>query len=416
MVELLFGRLDGRTASFAATRDLVERYFPGEYRVIHPGSRPAAAARGAVGSRPRSSSRPRRSAAPCACSCAPCGACRPTSTGGRRSGCATRPRRRPSRCRGACASACSWPGRPTARRRSTWRAPRSSWPPRPARRRRRSWCCARWPAARCRWSRACRSTRRLVREGELGLLFEPRDAVTLAAQLERLLAEPAAGRRLHGAHRARRTRSSSGRAWPSEFEALFDEIAARRHGNGRPDVRSAGSPSATSSTSTCTCTPTTRPTARRRCATLLETAVARRARRDRGDRPQRDLGRARGARAGGRDQGDRGRGGQDRRPGRGDRPLHRGEDPARHDAAGDDRRDPPPGRARLRPASVRPHALRARLRAPARRRRGHRRDGGLQPARRLRGVQRGGGPLRGQVPDRGRRRIGLATWPRGSDR
>ena len=32
VVELLFGRLDGRTASFAATRDLVERYFPGDYR------------------------------------------------------------------------------------------------------------------------------------------------------------------------------------------------------------------------------------------------------------------------------------------------------------------------------------------------------------------------------------------------
>src|SRR3954469_13456400 len=38
LVELLFGRLDGRTASFAATRDLVSRYFPGDYRVIHPGA------------------------------------------------------------------------------------------------------------------------------------------------------------------------------------------------------------------------------------------------------------------------------------------------------------------------------------------------------------------------------------------
>ncbi len=38
MVELLFGRLDGRTASFAATRDLIERYFPGDYRVIRPGA------------------------------------------------------------------------------------------------------------------------------------------------------------------------------------------------------------------------------------------------------------------------------------------------------------------------------------------------------------------------------------------
>jgi hypothetical protein len=38
LVELLFGRLDGRTASFAATRDLVARYFPGDYRVIYPGA------------------------------------------------------------------------------------------------------------------------------------------------------------------------------------------------------------------------------------------------------------------------------------------------------------------------------------------------------------------------------------------
>jgi predicted metal-dependent phosphoesterase TrpH/glycosyltransferase involved in cell wall biosynthesis len=38
LVELLFGRLDGRTASFTATRDLVSRYFPGDYRVIHPGA------------------------------------------------------------------------------------------------------------------------------------------------------------------------------------------------------------------------------------------------------------------------------------------------------------------------------------------------------------------------------------------
>jgi predicted metal-dependent phosphoesterase TrpH/glycosyltransferase involved in cell wall biosynthesis len=38
LVELLFGRLDGRMASFAATRDLVARFFPGEYRVAPPGA------------------------------------------------------------------------------------------------------------------------------------------------------------------------------------------------------------------------------------------------------------------------------------------------------------------------------------------------------------------------------------------
>ena len=35
---LLFGRLDARTASYAATRDLLQRYFPGDYRVILPGA------------------------------------------------------------------------------------------------------------------------------------------------------------------------------------------------------------------------------------------------------------------------------------------------------------------------------------------------------------------------------------------
>ncbi len=34
---LLFGRLDARTATYRATRDLLQRYFPAEYRVILPG-------------------------------------------------------------------------------------------------------------------------------------------------------------------------------------------------------------------------------------------------------------------------------------------------------------------------------------------------------------------------------------------
>jgi predicted metal-dependent phosphoesterase TrpH/glycosyltransferase involved in cell wall biosynthesis len=38
LVELLFGRLDGRTATFAATRELVQRFFPGEYALIPPGA------------------------------------------------------------------------------------------------------------------------------------------------------------------------------------------------------------------------------------------------------------------------------------------------------------------------------------------------------------------------------------------
>ena len=38
LVERVFGRLDGRTASFKTTRDLVQRFFPGDYEVIAPGA------------------------------------------------------------------------------------------------------------------------------------------------------------------------------------------------------------------------------------------------------------------------------------------------------------------------------------------------------------------------------------------
>ncbi len=38
VVELVFGRLDARTASFGATRDLMQRHFPASYRLIAPGA------------------------------------------------------------------------------------------------------------------------------------------------------------------------------------------------------------------------------------------------------------------------------------------------------------------------------------------------------------------------------------------
>ena len=42
---LLFGRLDARTASYRATAELMERFFPAHYEVILPGAKPATAAR-----------------------------------------------------------------------------------------------------------------------------------------------------------------------------------------------------------------------------------------------------------------------------------------------------------------------------------------------------------------------------------
>ena len=42
VVQLVLGRLDARTASFAATRDLMQRFFPADYRVLTPGADPPA--------------------------------------------------------------------------------------------------------------------------------------------------------------------------------------------------------------------------------------------------------------------------------------------------------------------------------------------------------------------------------------
>ncbi|MGH2847017.1 MAG: PHP domain-containing protein, partial [Thermoleophilaceae bacterium] len=75
-----------------------------------------------------------------------------------------------------------------------------------------------------------------LRDGELGLLFEPRDAITLAAQLERLIADPRLVEQLTGRVRAAHADLEWSRV-ASEFEALFEEIAARRHGDGRVQLR-----------------------------------------------------------------------------------------------------------------------------------------------------------------------------------
>ncbi|MCX6387085.1 MAG: glycosyltransferase [Solirubrobacterales bacterium] len=52
VVELVFGRLDARTASFEATRDLMTKFFPADYRVIGPGV-PAGLGSTRVPGRPR---------------------------------------------------------------------------------------------------------------------------------------------------------------------------------------------------------------------------------------------------------------------------------------------------------------------------------------------------------------------------
>jgi predicted metal-dependent phosphoesterase TrpH/glycosyltransferase involved in cell wall biosynthesis len=77
----------------------------------------------------------------------------------------------------------------------------------------------------------------LLDDGELGLLFEPRDSVALAAQLERLIAEP----RLLGDFGERVEAARHDLSWSrvaDAVEAIYATTATRRHDpTGKPAVR-----------------------------------------------------------------------------------------------------------------------------------------------------------------------------------
>jgi glycosyltransferase involved in cell wall biosynthesis len=235
VVELLFGRLDGRTASFAATRDMIERYFPGEYRVIRPGAdllhRP-----GADGGPPEIvfSAEEERGAL-----------------------------RLFLRALRKLPAAPDW-------RATIWLRDPAAAPAVNLSRRLRERVRLAGPADGSEAQHLARADiavaasagaapapqlvlralaggavpvvsrlpqyEEALREGELGLLFEPRDTITLAAQLERLIAEPS----LVADFAGRIQEAHADLEWSrvaDEFEALFEEIAARRHGNGRPHVQ-----------------------------------------------------------------------------------------------------------------------------------------------------------------------------------
>jgi hypothetical protein len=234
VVELLFGRLDGRTASFAATRNLIERYFPGDYRIILPGAdllqRPQAQAgppeivfsaeeeRGALRLFLRALRRLPTDLDWHATIWLRDPASAPAVSLSRRL------RERVSLAGPADGSE----GQHLARATIAVAASAGAAP-------------APQLVLRALAGGAVPVVARLpqyeeaLREGELGLLFEPRDADTLAAQLERLIADP----QLVTDFRARIHAAHPDIEWSrvaEQFEALFDEIAARRHGNGRPDV------------------------------------------------------------------------------------------------------------------------------------------------------------------------------------
>ena len=237
VVELLFGRLDGRTASYAATRDLVARYFPGDYTVIHPGAdlqeRSAkkeagppeivfsdAEERGALRLFVRALRKLPRELDWRATIWLqdPANAAPPTLS--------RRMRERVTLAGPADGSEAQFLAGATiavAASAGTGPAPQLVL---------RSMAGGAVPVVA-----RLPQYEELVREGELGPLFEPRDALTLAAQLERLLRDPGLVARYSGEIRKRHAELEWSRV-ADDYEELYERIAGRRHdADGKPRVR-----------------------------------------------------------------------------------------------------------------------------------------------------------------------------------
>ncbi len=227
VVSLVLGRLDARIASFGATRDLMQRFFPADYRVLLPGADPAAPRVPATGGlvrfgfvddeeRPalRLFLRALRRLDPAAPWEATIFSVRgPSSTTPLRSDLAARVRyatpeelaeddflARTDVLVAASDGAVPAPGL-LLRALSAGAVPLAS----------------RLPAYE-----------EALGEGELGLLFEPRDLETLAAQLERLATDAALLERLRRAAEPVRSTLTWQRV-ADELEQVYGTLAARRH-------------------------------------------------------------------------------------------------------------------------------------------------------------------------------------------
>ena len=235
LVELLFGRLDGRSASFAATRDLVERFFPGGYEVIRPGADLLESRRGDGPPHILFPVREER------------GALRiflralrrmetehdwratvwfPDSAG------VAAPPQLPRRLRDRVHFAGPGDGDEAQHLAAADLVVAASTGTAPAPQLLlRALGAGAVPVA----SRLPRYEESLD-DGELGLLFEPRDALTLAAQLDRLVGDTA----LLGSFKERVEQMRPSLSWAGvaeRFEDLFETLAGRRHDpRGNPAV------------------------------------------------------------------------------------------------------------------------------------------------------------------------------------
>jgi glycosyltransferase involved in cell wall biosynthesis len=237
VVELFFGRMDARLASYDATADLLRQFFPARYRVVLPGADgdPGAAARGAAGVRiafPHREERP---------------ALRLFLRAVRRL-----PLERDWTA--TLWSTADSPAAPASVRREVRERLRVEGPIRGAADVRLEGAdvavfasagvspspglvlraiaagvvplCARLPVYE-----------EILGEGERGLLFEPGDLETMSAQLSRLVGDDALRERLRAGADGLRATLGWGRA-VDELEAVYGELAALRHpADGNPHVR-----------------------------------------------------------------------------------------------------------------------------------------------------------------------------------
>jgi predicted metal-dependent phosphoesterase TrpH/glycosyltransferase involved in cell wall biosynthesis len=236
-VELFFGRLDARTASFRATRDLVCRHFPGEYDVIPPGAdlveRPARAEREMIDifyavEEERTGLRLFLRALRKLPAHLPWHATvwsrLPTDLGS-----VTLPRALRERVTFA-GPADGSEAQHLARAQVAVAASAGTAP-------------APQYVLRAIAGGAVPVAARLpeyeeaLDDGERGLLFEPRDTDTLSAQLQRLIVDDALRERLHGRVRAAHDELAWSRT-ADRFEEVYGRVAGRRHSpDGLPAVR-----------------------------------------------------------------------------------------------------------------------------------------------------------------------------------
>jgi predicted metal-dependent phosphoesterase TrpH/glycosyltransferase involved in cell wall biosynthesis len=236
VVELLFGRLDARTTSSAMTRDLVGRFFPGSYSVVPPGTDVVAAENGDEAPNILYSADEERGALRLflrALRRLPDELDWTATVWVRDPAAVTAPLQLPRRLRDRVRLAGPADGSEAEHLARAAIAVAASAGAAPS----QQLVLRALGAGAVPVVAQLPQYEELLDDGQLGLLFGPRDAITLAAQIERLVAEPDLLERFGAAGIAARERLTWSRV-ADDFEQIYTATADRRHDPaGKPAVR-----------------------------------------------------------------------------------------------------------------------------------------------------------------------------------